>query len=69
MADQPTNRDPVVDRATVVNVLKRAGMDEQHIATALSGMDFPDRASHLAPQLLHLGITLDRLIDRMGGSP
>jgi hypothetical protein len=69
MADQPANRDPVVERAEVVKILRRVGMDEQNITTALSGMEFPDRASHIAPQLVHLGITRDRLIDRMGGSP
>lgn len=69
MADQPANRDPVVERAMVVKVLRRTGMDEQDITTALRNVDFPDRISHLVPQLLHLGITRDRLIDRMGGSP
>jgi hypothetical protein len=69
MTDQPANRDPVIERAQVVKVLQRAGMDEQNITTALSGVEFPDHASHLVPQLLRLGITVDRLIDRMGGSP
>jgi hypothetical protein len=69
MADQQTNRDPVVERAEVVKILHRAGMNDENIATALSGLEFPDRASHIAPHLLHLGITRDRLIDRMGGSP
>ena len=69
MAGQPASRDPVVERADVVRVLQRAGLDEQDIATALSGVQFPDRVSHIATQLMHLGITRDRLIDRMGGSP
>jgi hypothetical protein len=69
MADQPASRDPVVERAEVVKVLQRVGMDDQDIATALSGVGFPDRVSHIAPQLMHLGITRDRLIDQMGGSP
>jgi hypothetical protein len=69
MAGQPESRNPVVERADVVRILQRAGLDEQDIATALSDMQFPDRASHVATQLMHLGITRDSLIDRMGGSP
>lgn len=69
MADQPRNSDPVVERAQIVQILERAGVDEQRIATALSGVKFPDHISRLTPQLLRLGITKDRLIDQMGGSP
>jgi ABC-type taurine transport system substrate-binding protein len=69
MAGQPESRDPVVERADVVKILQRAGLDEQDIATALRGVQFPERASQIATQLMHLGITRERLIDRMGGSP
>lgn len=69
MAEQPANRDPLVERSQIVQILERAGADDHQIATALSGMKFPDYMSHLEPQLLRLGITRSRLTDRMGGSP
>jgi hypothetical protein len=69
MAEQPVNRDPLVERSEIVKILERAGVDEHKIATALRGMKFPDRVSRLEPKLQHLGITRDKLIDRMGGSP
>ena len=69
MADQPTDRDRVVDRAEVVKILQRVGVDDQRIATVLDGVEFPDRASHIVGRLQQQGITTDRLVDRMGGSP
>ena len=69
MANQPTQGDRVVDRAEVVKILQRVGVDDQRIATVLDGVEFPDRASHIVGRLQQLGITTDRLVDRMGGSP
>jgi hypothetical protein len=69
MANQPTDRDPLIERADMERVLHRAGADEQKIAAALRGVKFPAHVSRLAGQLSHLGITRDVLIDRMGGSP
>ena len=70
MADQPiNNHDPVVERVHVERILHRAGVDEQMIKKTLSGVTFPARISQIAPLLMHLGITRDRLVDGMGGSP
>jgi hypothetical protein len=67
--DQPAGRDPLVDRARVVQVLQRVGLSPDKIDALLEGVEFPDRVSHLEGRLVHIGITKDRLMDRMGGSP
>jgi hypothetical protein len=69
MAGQPTQGDRVVDRAEVEKLLQRVGVDDERIATALDGVEFPDRASRILGRLQQQGITTDRLVDRMGGSP
>ena len=47
MAGQPTQGDRVVDRAEVEKLLQRVGVDDERIATALDGVEFPDRASRI----------------------
>ena len=63
------DRDPMVSRAHVEGVLQRAGWTPEDIATELDGLDLPGRLSHITERLGHHGITRDRLMDRMGGSP
>ena len=63
------DRDPLLDRADVTKVLKRAGVPPDDIATLLDGLEFPDRASHLAESLERVGVTAERLMDRMGAGP
>jgi hypothetical protein len=62
-------RDPLLNRAHVTKVLRRAGVMPEDINTLLDGVDFPDRASHLAERLERVGVTTERLMDRMGASP
>jgi hypothetical protein len=63
------DRDPVVDRAHVAEVLRHVGLDTEQIATVLDDVEFPSRLSHILPQVAKYGISRERLIDRMGGSP
>jgi hypothetical protein len=63
------DRDPLMNRAQVTKVLRRAGVMPEDIKTLLDGVDFPDRASHLAERLERVGVTTERLMDRMGASP
>jgi hypothetical protein len=63
------DRDPLLNRAHVTKVLRRAGVMPEDINTLLDGVDFPDRASHLAERLERVGVTTERLMDRMGASP
>jgi hypothetical protein len=62
-------RDPLLDRAQVAKVLRRAGVPPDDIRTLLDGLTFPDRASHLAERLERVGVTAERLMDRMGAGP
>jgi hypothetical protein len=61
--------DPLLNRAEVTSVLKRAGVGPEDIRTLLDGLTFPDRASHLAERLERVGVTAERLMDRMGSAP
>jgi hypothetical protein len=67
--NQPEGRDRLVDRATIVKVLQHVGLDSAKIDAVLEGLEFPADAVHLAEKLSHLGVTRDRLMDRMGASP
>jgi hypothetical protein len=69
MANQEPDRDPLIERANIERMLRRAGADEQKIAAALRGVEFPAQLSRLDRHLSRLGITREHLIDRMGGSP
>ena len=63
------DRDPIVSRAHVEAVLQRVGWTAEEIETELDGLDLPGRLSRITEHLGHHGITRDRLMDRMGGSP
>jgi hypothetical protein len=63
------DRDPLVDRTHVAEVLRHVGLDTEQIATVLDDVEFPGRLSHIFPQVAKYGISRGRLIDRMGGSP
>jgi len=58
-----------MNRADVTKVLKRAGVPPEDIRALLDGLDFPDRASHIAQRLERVGVTTERLMDHMGASP
>jgi hypothetical protein len=63
------DRDPIVSLAHVEGVLQRAGWAAEDIEKELDGLDLPGRLSRITERLGHHGITRDRLMDRMGGSP
>ncbi|HEY6481813.1 MAG TPA: hypothetical protein VIZ00_17380 [Streptosporangiaceae bacterium] len=41
-------------------------MPPDDIGTLLDGVQFPDRLSHVAERLESVGVTAERLMDRMG---
>ena len=61
-------RDPLLNRAQVTKVLKRGGVTPEDIGILLDGLEFPDRASHVAERLESVGVTAERLMDRLGAS-
>jgi hypothetical protein len=63
------DRDPVVSRAHVELVLQRVGLTAGEIARLLDDVELPDRVSRVAAKLAHYGITRERLMNRLGGSP
>jgi hypothetical protein len=63
------DRDPIVSREHVEAVLQRFGWTPEEIATELDDLDLPGRLSRITERLGHHGVTRDRLMDRMGGSP
>jgi uncharacterized membrane protein YebE (DUF533 family) len=65
MVDRPHVR----RKAEIIEVLRRAGYSEEAIAALDAELDDPVDIDRKANVLLRHGITLDRLIDRMGGSP
>jgi|SoiMethySBSTD1v2_1073268.scaffolds.fasta_scaffold960514_2 hypothetical protein len=56
-------------KAEVFAVLRRAGVSEQTIQELDARLPDPIDARRDAAVLLRYGITLDTMIDRMGGSP
>jgi hypothetical protein len=56
-------------KATVLEVLHRAGVPDQTVRALNAALDDPIDLRRDGNVLLSYGITLDRLIDRMGGSP
>jgi hypothetical protein len=62
------DRDPLLSRAHVVGVLRRAGVPPDDIGTLLDGMEFPDRLSDIAERLERVGVTAETLMDRMGAA-
>jgi hypothetical protein len=53
----------------VLAVLHRAGVPDQTVRAINAALDDPVDLRRDGNVLLSYGITLDRLIDRMGGSP
>lgn len=64
-----SNRDPLVSRAHVVQILHRAGFNEQQIATVLDGVEFPSSMSKIMNKAMQHGISRTSLTDQLGGSP
>ncbi len=58
-----------VSREHVEHILRRAGLNEDQIAAALDGVEFPSPLSKMLPRLLERGISPTMLTDRLGGSP
>jgi hypothetical protein len=56
-------------KADVLAVLRRAGFSEQTVEALDAELKDPVDVDRDANVLLRHGITLDRLIDRLGGSP
>jgi hypothetical protein len=65
MVDEPHVRGKV----EILAVLRRAGYSEQTVAALDAELDDPVDVDRDANVFLRHGITLERVIDRMGGSP
>jgi hypothetical protein len=62
--------EPILRRkADVLAVLRRAGVSEQTVEALDAELRDPVDVDRDANVFLRHGLTLDRLIDRMGGSP
>ena len=61
--------DPLVSREHVVQILHRAGLDEQQMATVLDGVEFPVPLSKIMNKAMQHGLSSTSLTDQMGGSP
>jgi hypothetical protein len=62
--------EPHVRRKTeILAVLRRAGYSEQTVSALDAELQDPVDVDRDANVFLRHGITLDRIIDRMGGSP
>jgi hypothetical protein len=59
----------VRSKAEVLAVLRRSGIPEQTVQALDAALDDPVDVTRDANLFLRYGITLDSLIDRMGGSP
>ena len=65
MGDEPSAR----RKTEILAVLRRAGYSEQTVAALDAELQDPVDVDRDANVFLRYGITLDSLIDRMGGSP
>jgi hypothetical protein len=65
MVDEPNVR----RKAEILAVLRRAGYSEQTVAALDADLPDPVDVDRDANVFLRHGITLDSVIDRMGGSP
>ena len=61
--------DEMYDREHVDSVLRRVGASQEQREAILNEVRFPIDLARLQAILAPFGITHDRLIDRMGGSP
>ena len=61
--------DPLVSRAHVGQILHRAGLNEQQMATVLDGVEFPTALSKIMNKAMQHGVSTTSLTDQMGGSP
>jgi hypothetical protein len=64
-----SDQDPLVSRAHVVQILHRAGINEQQMATVLDGVEFPALLSNIMNKAMQHGISTTSITDQMGGSP
>lgn len=61
--------DRLVSREHVVQILHRAGLNEQQMATVLDGVEFPVSLSKIMNKAMQHGVSSTSLTDQMGGSP
>jgi hypothetical protein len=64
-----SGHDPLVSREHVVQILHRAGLSEQQMATVLDGVEFPIALSKIMNKAMQHGVSGTSLTDQMGGSP
>ena len=64
-----TERPIKIAKADGIAMVRRAGFPEETIQALESELDDPIDTERDAVILLRHGVTIDRLIDRMGGSP
>lgn len=60
---------PLLPKAELQSILRRAGFDGETIEQALSGLPDPVELDDARPQLGRYGITLTEVESRLGGSP
>ena len=60
--------DRLVSRADAERVFRRAGLSAEQIASALDDIEFPAPLSRVRQHAAWHGITVEQLMDRMGGS-
>jgi hypothetical protein len=61
--------DPLVSREHVVQILHRAGVNQQQMATVLDGVEFPIPLSKIMNKAMQHGVSSTSLTDQLGGSP
>jgi uncharacterized membrane protein YebE (DUF533 family) len=64
-----TEKRDQLDKKDVLAMLRRAGVGEETIRALDAELDDPVDRERVASLAGRYGITLDQLIDRMGGSP
>jgi hypothetical protein len=64
-----TDRGRVMTHAEAQRVLTRAGLAPEVIANLLGELPDPIDIDSAEPTFMKYGITMDRLTDRLGGSP
>jgi hypothetical protein len=61
--------DPLVSREHVVQILHRAGVNQQQMATVLDDVEFPVPLSKIMNKAMQHGVSSTSLTDQLGGSP